>query len=111
MHLNTRHRRCRGEVRIRRAKARSILEQLGYTAGPDRIVRDANQQKLAVEVRHTTFDIEVKTSLAVSDYWQRAGVGVDLSAITPQRSRDREYRATYPGFELLGNPTSGRWPG
>ncbi len=85
-------------------KARAQIEQLGYTAGPDGILRDANQQRLAVEVRHTTFDIEVKTALAVTDYWQRAGVAAEPTPITPQRSRDREYRANFPGFELFGNP-------
>jgi peptide/nickel transport system substrate-binding protein len=85
-------------------QARAIIEQLGYTLGPDGSFRDAGQQRLAVEVRHTTFDIEVKTALAVTDNWQRAGIAAEPLPITPQRSRDREWRSTFPGFELLGNP-------
>ena len=40
--------------------------------------------------------------LATADNWQRLGVGVDPVSIPIQRQRDREYRATFPGFTLQG---------
>jgi ABC-type transport system substrate-binding protein len=49
-------------------------------------------------------EIGRKTAFPVADDWQRAGVAVDLVMPPPQRSRDREFRATYPSFELARGP-------
>jgi ABC-type transport system substrate-binding protein len=40
---------------------------------------------------------------AISDGWQRVGVGVQAMVDPPQRARDREYEATRPGFYLTRN--------
>jgi len=84
-------------------RAVQLIEELGYVAGPDGMFRDAGGARVGVELRNTGLDIEIKSTLAVADYWQRAGVGTEPLPIPPQRARDREYRATYPAFELVGN--------
>ncbi len=82
-------------------KAAEIIETLGYRRESDGFFRDAAGQRLTVEVRGSTVtEIGRKTSYPVADNWQRAGVAVDLVFPPPQRSRDREYRATFPGFEM-----------
>src|SRR6266581_3507527 len=43
-------------------------------------------------------------ALAVADYWQRLGIEVEPVPIPQQRANEREYRATFPAFELLQNP-------
>jgi peptide/nickel transport system substrate-binding protein len=85
-------------------KARAMIEELGYTSAADGGLRDAAGQRLAMEVRHITFDIDNKSGLFIIDAWQRSGVAAESVGITPQRSRDREWRATFPAFEVLGNP-------
>jgi peptide/nickel transport system substrate-binding protein len=82
-------------------RAGEIIESLGYTRGSDGFFRDGAGQKLAVEIRGSTVtEIGRKVSFPLADDWQRAGVTVDLLFPPPQRSRDREYRATFPGFEV-----------
>jgi len=78
-----------------------IVEGLGYQRGPDGFFRDVAGQRLVIEVRGSTVtEIGRKTAYPVADDWQRAGVGVDLIFPPPQRARDREYRATFPGVEM-----------
>lgn len=49
-------------------------------------------------------EIARKTAYPVADEWQRIGVTAELVMPPPQRARDREYRATFPGFELTRGP-------
>ena len=37
----------------------------------------------------------------VADAWQQIGVGAEPTIVPRQRAADREYRATYPAFELV----------
>lgn len=83
-------------------RATQLIETLGYTRGADGLYQDAAAQKLAVEIRTTADnDIHLKTIYPVADFWQRIGVGVDPHVIPTQRQRDLQYRATFPGFEML----------
>jgi len=86
-------------------KAADMITALGYTKAADGMFRDASGQRLSVEVRTTADnDIHRSTLTAVADYWQRAGVGVEQVIVPIQRQRDREYRANFPGFDMLKNP-------
>jgi ABC-type transport system substrate-binding protein len=46
----------------------------------------------------------MKLVQAVSDDWQKSGVGTEQLIVPIQRVRDAEYRATFPAFEVLGTP-------
>lgn len=82
-------------------RAAQLIEGIGYTRGADGFFRDASGQRLSVEVRTTAEDdARRKTLLAVVDYWQKAGVQTDPNFIPPQLATDREYRATFPAFEM-----------
>jgi ABC-type transport system substrate-binding protein len=85
-------------------RASQLLEELGYPRGTDGAHRDLAGQRLAVEIRTITADSNQKAVLAVADFWQRAGVAADPVIIPVQRSQDREYRASYPGFMLERQP-------
>lgn len=90
-------------------RATQLIEALGYQRGADGFFRDAGGQRLQVEMRTTgDNDIHPKLLYPVVDYWQRVGVGVDPVIIPPQRQRDLEYRATFPGFEMLKGASSVR---
>jgi peptide/nickel transport system substrate-binding protein len=85
-------------------RAVQLLEEIGYTRGPDGIARNAAGQRLAVEVNSTRLDGHQKIQFTLADEWPQVGVAVDPVIIPPQRSQDAEYRATFPGFALQGHP-------
>jgi len=86
-------------------RATQIVEELGYAKGPDGFFRDATGQPLVVQsMTNAGDDLKEKMVFVGADYWKAIGVGVD-TVITPrQRASDREYRATYPGFDLVRQP-------
>jgi peptide/nickel transport system substrate-binding protein len=80
-----------------------LIEELGYAKGSDGLYRDAANQRLSVETRVTGANpLSQKTMLTVADYWQQLGIVVDQVVIPPQRTNDREYMATFPGFYIAG---------
>ncbi len=84
-----------------------LLEELGYSRGPDGYFRDAAGQRLALEVRSANEpDVDANSNVAVRDYLERAGISVESELYGRQRGRDLEYRATYPGFQLQRQPNT-----
>jgi peptide/nickel transport system substrate-binding protein len=82
-------------------RAVQLIESMGYTRGADGGFRDASSQRLNVEIRAITgIDINQKAMFAVADYWQRVGVAVDAVVVPRARTSDREYIATFPGFQV-----------
>ena len=82
-------------------KASQLVEEIGYTKGGDGFFRDAADKKLSVELRTNTSDVNQKATFSVADFWQRAGVAVEVNVVPGQLAQAKEYRATYPGFEIL----------
>jgi peptide/nickel transport system substrate-binding protein len=87
-------------------RAAGLIEGLGYSRGADGGYRDAANQRLSVEIRTGSQDYQSKPLFAIADYWQQLGLTVDRVVMAEQRSRDLEYRATYPGFELVQGSAS-----
>jgi len=85
--------------------ALQLLDTLGYTRGSDGSVRDGSQQELSVEIQTTIDDLRQKLVLAIRDYWQKVGVGVDPVIVPRQASKDRELRATFSGFDFTVSPS------
>ncbi len=85
--------------------ASQMIEGLGYARGADGIMVDSTGRKLGVEIRNIQqISVDVKTLLAVDDYWQRVGVETETILVPSQRMQDREYRSNSPGFQLFQNP-------
>jgi peptide/nickel transport system substrate-binding protein len=82
-------------------KSIQILDNLGLTRGSDGIYLDASGQRLQVELRTVAVDINQKSVLAIQNDWQQIGIASDTFVIPTQRAQDREYRSTFPGFELV----------
>jgi peptide/nickel transport system substrate-binding protein len=80
-------------------RAIQILDGMGLTRGSDGMYRDTNGQRISVEMRATVIDVLQKTVLATVSDWQQIGIAVEHHTITPGRQSDREYRATFPGFD------------
>ena len=85
-------------------KAMDAIAALGYSRGADGLFRNPSGETIPIEIRTLTADLNQKTTLSVVDYWRRAGVDASPLTIPPQRQGDGEWRATFPGFQiLLGN--------
>jgi peptide/nickel transport system substrate-binding protein len=82
-------------------KAIQMLDSLGLTRGPDGVYRDAAGQRLQVELRTVAVDVNQKAVLAIQNDWQTVGIAAETFVIPTQRAQDREYRSTFPGFELV----------
>jgi len=89
-------------------RAVQMIEGLGYSRGPDGIFYGADQvgaqhaAPLRVQVYTTArSEIQPKILSAMADYWKQAGVEVEQVHVPAQRMQDREYRATWPAFEML----------
>jgi ABC-type transport system substrate-binding protein len=62
-------------------------------------------EPLSVEIRFvTSVDTTRLISLATADYWQRVGVETHPLVIPPQLNQDRQYRVSFPSFELVNQP-------
>lgn len=86
-------------------QAAQLIEEMGYTRSPDGSLQDATGQKLRIESRtNAGDDVKEKILLSSADYWQRLGVAVDVVISPRQLASDREYRATFPGFDLVRQP-------
>ncbi len=85
-------------------RAEEMISGLGYSKGADGLFADNSGRKLAAQIRSTTLTENNKAMLSVADYWQRAGVDMDRHTIPLARTQDAEYRATFPGFELIRQP-------
>jgi len=95
----------RYEYDVRRAT--ELIEGLGYVRAADGAFGDGTGQRLALEIRTTGGDdFQEKSMLSVADYWQRAGIQMDPVVVPRQRATDREYRANFPGFELVRQPNT-----
>jgi peptide/nickel transport system substrate-binding protein len=87
-------------------QARATIESLGYTMGADNFFHDASGQRLSVEARtNDGFDFHMKTLYPVADYWQRAGIETSTLVLNRAQAQTPQIRATFPGFEVIRNPT------
>jgi peptide/nickel transport system substrate-binding protein len=86
-------------------KAAQLIEGLGYQKRADGLFYDSQGRKLQVESRtNAGDDFKEKMLLSTADFWKTAGVDVDVLISPRQRASDKEYRATYPGFDLVRQP-------
>ncbi len=85
-------------------QAMQLLDGLGLTRGADGMVRDAAGQRLTLEVRTTRDDLRERLMHPIGDYWRQIGLAQEPVVIPTQAASDRQYRATFPGFELTRQP-------
>ncbi len=85
-------------------RSAQLLEELGYRRGADGALRDANGDRLALETTSTFDDMNSKLHFAIADYWRQLGLVIETTIIPVQRVQDQQLRATYPSFEVIGQP-------
>ncbi len=80
-------------------RARALLAEAGWTAGPDGMLRHASDgRRFRNSITATAGRIE-QESPAFADYWRRIGMEVEERVVPAAFVRDRTYRAQYPGWE------------
>lgn len=83
-------------------KTQQLMESIGYSKGPDGFFRDPSGQQLTWEARTTAGDdLRAKMLFSIQNDWKVAGLNVTTYVIPRQQADDLEYRATYPGMELV----------
>ncbi len=78
-----------------------IIEGLGYVKGPDGLYVDSAGRKPTIETRTTTTTENQKAMLSIADYLQRAGIATEPHVVPLARTQEGEYRATFPGLEII----------
>jgi ABC-type transport system substrate-binding protein len=89
-------------------QAMAAIEGLGLTKGPDGFYREASGAPLT-PIESRTVARQEKTNVVVVDMWRQIGVNATALTMPQQLTTDREYRATFTGFQLLqsgDNPSS-----
>lgn len=89
-------------------RSAQLLEALGFTLGADGVLRDASGSRLQVEIRSNVRGLYYDSKLATAGYWGRIGVATTLFDDTEALRRNREHRASFPGFDLSGTASGTR---
>jgi peptide/nickel transport system substrate-binding protein len=83
-------------------QAAQVLQGLGFTKRDDGFLYDGSGRKLQVELRFPLQnDIHQKVAPPIAVAWQALGVAVDQVPVPVQLTQDREYRAQFPGFQIV----------
>lgn len=83
-------------------RATQLLQDIGYTRTPEGVFRDATGREFVVPLQGTVGqEIQIKSLLAVADYWQRLGLRVEQDQIPAAARNDRVRRSERPGFEIV----------
>jgi peptide/nickel transport system substrate-binding protein len=85
-------------------RARAVLREAGWTAGPDAAVRhESDGRRFQSAVTAPTGDERAISAIAA--YWRQIGVEVEETAMTPAAIRSIELRSGFPGWQLRGAGT------
>ncbi len=79
-------------------RAVALLQEAGWTRGGDGVARNAAGEPLALPVLAQTGDVENQENAVLMNNWKAVGITSDLIQLTPQLSRDTEFRSKYPAM-------------
>jgi peptide/nickel transport system substrate-binding protein len=86
------------------ARARAVLGEAGWAAGPDGALRHLSDgRRLRTDL--TAPPGQERVMSAVAAYWREAGIEVEETAMPPTVIRNNELRSQYPGWEWRGAGT------
>jgi peptide/nickel transport system substrate-binding protein len=86
-------------------RAVRMLDELGFARDAEGMLLDSTGQRQSVEIRQAGGDsTREKVVLSTGAYWQRVGIASEPHFVPRQRQQEREYRATFPAFELVQQP-------
>jgi peptide/nickel transport system substrate-binding protein len=82
------------------ARAAALLQEAGWTRGGDGVVRNAAGEPLHMPLLSQIGDVENQESAIVMDNWKAVGMTSELIQLTPQLSRNTEFRSKFPAAAL-----------
>lgn len=83
-------------------RAAQAIESMGYSRTPDGKLVDRGGAPLAIELRSTEKDTNVKTIQAAADYWRRIGIAAETTVIPAAMQANTEYYLSFKGFQTGG---------
>jgi peptide/nickel transport system substrate-binding protein len=78
----------------------ALLQEVGWARGSDGGLRTAGGDSLFLPLMSQTGDVEGQESAVIIDNWKAVGISSELIQLTPQLSRDTEFRSKYPAAAL-----------
>jgi peptide/nickel transport system substrate-binding protein len=81
------------------ARSRAILQELGWTPGPDGMLRHASDGRRYQNRISTVATGRLWEVATYADAWRRIGVETEEAQVPASRSRDLEFRALFPSWE------------
>jgi peptide/nickel transport system substrate-binding protein len=75
------------------------LAEVGWRRAADGRMVNGQGEQVRVDIRGTT--VETKESALVADFWRQLGLEVGEEVMPPNLISDKEYRARFPGFEIV----------
>jgi len=85
-------------------RARQLIETLGFTAGPDGLLRDPGGQTLALEIRTSGGDNTHEGAIiTAADDLRRVGIAAEPVILPDARRNDRAFQQTFPALRLWRN--------
>jgi peptide/nickel transport system substrate-binding protein len=80
-------------------RSRAILQELGWTQGPDGALRHSSDGRRFQNRISTVASGRLWEVATYADAWRRLGIEVEEAQVPASRSRDLEYRASFPSWE------------
>jgi ABC-type transport system substrate-binding protein len=81
-------------------RASAILRDAGWTRASDTILRNnADGRRFRNSILGAPGQAASEL-LPVADYWQRIGIDMEVLTTSPAQSRDLEYAASFPGWQM-----------
>lgn len=87
-------------------RAVELIQSAGLSRGPDGVWLNPSGEKLSLELRTTVSEPETRMVLVMAENWKAVGVPTETYVIPTQQASDREYRALFPGVQLLNQHTN-----
>jgi peptide/nickel transport system substrate-binding protein len=84
-------------------RAKAMLRELGWTPGPDGILRHASDGRRFKNAIMGSPGQAASELLPVADYWQRLGLEMEIMTTSPANSRDLQHLASFPGWSMAAH--------
>jgi peptide/nickel transport system substrate-binding protein len=81
------------------ARSRAALAELGWTPGPDGVLRHSSDGRRFENRISTVATGRLWEVATYADFWRRIGIDTEEAQVPASRSRDLEYRALLPSWE------------
>jgi peptide/nickel transport system substrate-binding protein len=76
-------------------RAEALLQEAGWTKGPDGIVRNATGEPLHLPITNQPAEVDQLEAAIVQSNWKDVGITSEVHRLSPQEHRDNELRSKF----------------